>query len=76
MVEGRDIGTVVFPDAEVKVFLEASLDERAARRVSEMRTRGFDVCYSEIRTDIRERGARDEYLFSVNRYCFLAVTGS
>jgi cytidylate kinase len=59
VMEGRDIGTVVFPDANVKVFLEASLDERAVRRVTEMRTKGFDVCFSEIRADIQERDERD-----------------
>src|SRR5207237_953669 len=59
VMEGRDIGTAVFPRAEVKVFLDASLDERAVRRVTEMRTRGFDVCFSEIRRSIEERDERD-----------------
>jgi CMP/dCMP kinase len=61
VMEGRDIGTVVFPHAEVKVFLEASLDERAVRRVTELRTKGFDVCFSEIRCDIEERDQRDAW---------------
>ena len=59
VMEGRDIGTVVFPDAEVKVFLEASVEERTARRVSEMRTKGFDVCFNEVGTEIQERDERD-----------------
>jgi cytidylate kinase len=59
VMEGRDIGTVVFPDADVKVFLDASLEERAVRRVTEMRTKGFDVCFSEIRAGIEERDQRD-----------------
>jgi cytidylate kinase len=59
VMEGRDIGTVVFPDADVKVFLDASLDERAARRAAEMRTKGFDVCFDELRRGIQERDARD-----------------
>jgi cytidylate kinase len=59
VMEGRDIGTVVFPNADVKVFLDASLEERAVRRVTEMRTKGFDVCFSDIRSDIQERDERD-----------------
>jgi CMP/dCMP kinase len=59
VMEGRDIGTVVFPGADVKVFLEASLDERAVRRVTELRTKGFDVCFHEIREGIEERDERD-----------------
>jgi cytidylate kinase len=59
VMEGRDIGTVVFPDADVKVFLDASLEERAVRRVTELRTKGFDVCFSEIRASIQERDERD-----------------
>jgi len=59
VMEGRDIGTVVFPRAEVKVFLEASLDERAVRRVTELRTKGFDVCFHEVRDGIHDRDGRD-----------------
>ena len=44
MLEGRDIGTVVFPDAEVKVFLTASAEVRARRRFDELRAKGVDAC--------------------------------
>src|SRR5207245_10465238 len=43
VMEGRDIGTVVFPDAEVKIFLDASLEERARRRHRELQARGLNV---------------------------------
>ena len=43
MAEGRDIGTVVFPDAEVKIYLDASAQERARRRVEELRQAGRQV---------------------------------
>lgn len=52
VMEGRDIGTVVFPDAEVKVYLDASVDVRATRRFDELRVKGkeipFDTLYQEI----------------------------
>lgn len=59
VMEGRDIGTVVFPDAEVKVFLEASLDSRARRRYDELRARGIDVDLEEVRRAQAERDRRD-----------------
>jgi cytidylate kinase len=55
IADGRDIGTVVAPDAEVKVFLSASLDERAARRAREIGA-GVD----EVKRQVAERDARDE----------------
>lgn len=59
VVEGRDIGTVVFPQAEVKVFLTASDEERAHRRVRQNVDRGFgSIDYDEVLADIRRR---DEY---------------
>ncbi|MEG0026882.1 MAG: (d)CMP kinase [Raoultibacter sp.] len=59
VVEGRDIGTVVFPDAEVKVFLTASDDERAHRRVRQNVDRGVgSIEYAEVLADLRRR---DEY---------------
>ncbi len=59
VVEGRDIATVVFPDAEVKIFLTASDEERAHRRVRQNVDRGFgSIDYDEVLADIRRR---DEY---------------
>jgi CMP/dCMP kinase len=60
VLEGRDIGTVVFPDAEVKVFLTASPEERAKRRVTDLAARGIDVDPAAIAEDIRDRDFKDE----------------
>jgi cytidylate kinase len=59
VLEGRDIGTVVFPDAEVKVFLTASDEARAKRRHSELEATGHQVAFAEVLADIRERDKRD-----------------
>lgn len=59
VLEGRDIGTVVFPSAEVKVFLTATNEERARRRVAQLEGRGQPAVYEEILRDIVERDARD-----------------
>lgn len=60
VVEGRDIGTVVFPDAAVKVFLTASDEERALRRVRQNAGRGLgSVDYDEVLADLRRRDERD-----------------
>lgn len=59
VMEGRDIQTVVFPDAEVKIFLTASDDERARRRHLELRQRGQQVCFEEVRRQMQERDRRD-----------------
>jgi cytidylate kinase len=60
VMEGRDIGTVVLPEAEVKIFLTASLDERAKRRHLEMQQRGAtDVDFETVRADMAERDRRD-----------------
>jgi cytidylate kinase len=58
-MEGRDIGTVVFPDATVKVFLTADPRERARRRAAEMRARGERVDEEALATAIAERDRRD-----------------
>ena len=58
-MEGRDIGTVVFPDADVKVFLDATLEERARRRYEELRARGVDVDLDSVRRTEEERDRRD-----------------
>jgi cytidylate kinase len=57
--EGRDIGTVVFPQAEVKFFLDSSLEERARRRHQELVTKGLRVTYSEVFDDISTRDQQD-----------------
>src|SRR5881396_2345568 len=59
VMEGRDIGTVVFPDAEIKVFLDASLDERARRRFEELRARGAGADLESVRRAEEERDRRD-----------------
>jgi cytidylate kinase len=60
VLEGRDIGTVVFPDAEVKVFLTASPEERARRRVDDLGARGVAADYQDTLDQIRERDRQDE----------------
>jgi cytidylate kinase len=59
VLEGRDIGTVVFADAEVKFFLTATDDERARRRHEELQSKGTDVSFARVLSDVRERDARD-----------------
>lgn len=60
VMEGRDIGTVVFPDAEVKVFLTASVLERARRRHEELAERGVPQPLEDVKREIEARDARDE----------------
>jgi cytidylate kinase len=59
VAEGRDIGTVVFPNAEVKIFLEASAEERARRRCAELRAAGRPADLSETLREMEERDKRD-----------------
>jgi CMP/dCMP kinase len=59
VMEGRDIGTVVFPDAEVKIYLTATPEERAHRRTAELRERGEDVDGAQVLRDVIERDERD-----------------
>lgn len=59
VLEGRDIGTVVFPDAEVKLFLTASAEERARRRVTDLQERGMSANHEEILEQIRARDQAD-----------------
>ena len=61
VMDGRDIGTVVLPDAQVKIFLTASAQERAKRRYKEQVERGLDVNFDDILADIKERDYRDEH---------------
>jgi CMP/dCMP kinase len=60
VVEGRDIGTVVFPKAEVKFFLTASLKARARRRYEELRERGVAVSLEQIEADVQSRDQADQ----------------
>jgi len=57
---GRDIGTVVIPDADLKIYLEASLEERASRRFQEETAMGRDVNFTEILHSLRERDQKDK----------------
>lgn len=59
VVEGRDIGSVVFPNAEAKFFLTATAEERARRRHSELLGRGERAEYADILREVQERDARD-----------------
>jgi cytidylate kinase len=59
VAEGRDIGTVIFPRAEVKVYLDASAEERARRRYEELRRAGRDVTLQDTLREIQERDKRD-----------------
>ncbi|HTM95722.1 MAG TPA: d(CMP) kinase [Croceibacterium sp.] len=59
VLDGRDIGTVIAPDAEVKLFVTASIEARARRRWSEMQARGDDVTLAEMEADLHRRDERD-----------------
>ncbi len=59
VLDGRDIGTVVCPQADVKLFVTASAEARAARRHAELRARGEDVSLDVVRADLAKRDARD-----------------
>jgi cytidylate kinase len=59
VMDGRDIGTVVFPDAELKIFMTASADQRAMRRYKELIEKGDAVTYEEILHNVQERDRVD-----------------
>ena len=59
VMDGRDIGTVVFPNAEVKIFLTATVEERAMRRYKELVAKGEQVVLEELQKDIAERDKQD-----------------
>ena len=59
VMDGRDIGTVVFPDADVKFYLEASAGERGRRRYLELKAKGMDVDRAQITKEIEERDRQD-----------------
>jgi len=58
-MDGRDIGTVVFPDAELKLFMTASADKRATRRYKELIDRGDNVSFEDILFNVQERDRID-----------------
>jgi CMP/dCMP kinase len=59
VMEGRDIGTIVFPDAAVKVYLDAQISERVHRRLDEMRAKGQHIEVEELTAQMKERDLRD-----------------
>ncbi len=59
VADGRDMGTVVFPDAEAKVFLDASVEERARRRYRQLKANGDDVTFDRLISDLQARDRRD-----------------
>ena len=60
VMDGRDIGTVVFPTAELKIFLTASPEIRAKRRMDEMATKGEKADFEEVLANVKERDERDQ----------------
>ena len=61
IMDGRDIGTVVLPDAKVKIFLTASPEARAERRCKELVEKGMDVTYEEVLRDVKQRDYNDTH---------------
>lgn len=61
IMDGRDIGTVVLPNATVKIFLTAAPEARAQRRCKELREKGMDVTFEEILKDVKERDYNDSH---------------
>ncbi|MBQ5398195.1 MAG: (d)CMP kinase [Ruminococcus sp.] len=61
ILDGRDIGTVVLPDADVKIFLTAAPEARAERRYKELVEKGMDVKYEDILADVKERDYNDSH---------------
>ncbi|GHD48172.1 hypothetical protein GCM10008110_16910 [Marinobacter persicus] len=59
VADGRDMGTVVFPEAPVKIFLTASAEERARRRFNQLKDAGADVSMQDLLDEIRARDERD-----------------
>ena len=59
VMDGRDIGTVVFPDAELKIFMTASAEIRAQRRFLELREKGMDVSFEQVLRNVEERDQLD-----------------
>jgi cytidylate kinase len=60
IVEGRDVTTVVFPDADLKFYISATVEERATRRFAEQKTKGIETTLAQVEKEIRERDQTDE----------------
>jgi cytidylate kinase len=60
VMDGRDIGTVVFPDADIKIFMTASVDIRARRRFDELKSKGINAEFEEVKANIIARDIADE----------------
>lgn len=60
IADGRDMGTVVFPEAKLKIYLDASVEERAKRRFLQLKEAGFDVTLQDLVADIMQRDIRDK----------------
>ena len=60
-MDGRDIGTVVFPQADVKFFMTASPEVRAQRRYRELQNKGVEVSYEEVEANVRKRDYIDSH---------------
>ncbi len=60
IMDGRDIGTVIIPDADIKIFLTASNETRAKRRTAELAAKGMDVRYEDVLADMAERDKNDK----------------
>lgn len=59
VTDGRDMGTVIFPDAVLKIYLDASAEERAARRYFQLKEKGIDVSLAQVVDELAKRDARD-----------------
>jgi cytidylate kinase len=59
VADGRDMGTVIFPQAQIKVFLTASAEERADRRYKQLKSKGLDASLVDVLADIQQRDKRD-----------------
>ena len=60
VADGRDMGTIVFPDADLKIFLTASPEERALRRYNQLKEKGINVKLTDLVEELRERDKRDQ----------------
>ena len=61
IMEGRDIGTYVFPNADVKIYLDADVEERAKRRFKENQEKGIDVAFEDVLENIKKRDENDKH---------------
>ena len=61
IMEGRDIGTYVFPNADVKIYLDADVEERAKRRFNENQEKGIDVSFEDVLENIKKRDENDKH---------------